>query len=84
MAEIIIYSSNACPYCIRAKKLLDAKGVSYQEINVDEKPQFAAEAVSKSGGCRTVPQIFIDNQHIGGYDDLSRMDRENKLDKLLG
>jgi glutaredoxin 3 len=83
MKNVVIYSSNACPYCVKAKKLLEAKGVNYQELRIDENPDFIDEAVKRSGGRTTVPQIFIDDFHVGGCDELYALDRENKLDSLL-
>ncbi len=83
MKNVVIYSSNACPYCFKAKKLLEAKGVNYKELRIDENPDFIDEAVKRSGGRTTVPQIFIDDFHVGGCDELYALDRENKLDSLL-
>jgi GrxC family glutaredoxin len=83
MKNVVIYSSNACPYCLKAKKLLEAKGVNYKELRIDENPDFIDEAVKRSGGMTTVPQIFIDDFHVGGCDELYALDRENKLDPLL-
>ncbi len=82
-AEIVIYSKAVCPYCDWAKKLLDAKHVTYQEIRVDEAPEKLMEMLQRSGGRRTVPQIFINNQPIGGFDDLSALEKTGKLDSLL-
>ncbi|WP_374086665.1 glutaredoxin 3 [Methylomicrobium lacus] len=81
MPNIIIYTTKICPYCIMAKRLLDRKGVSYTEINVDE-PALRDEMISKSNR-RTVPQIFIDDRHIGGFDDLYALDQQKQLDPLL-
>ncbi len=83
MSDVVVYTSTVCPYCIRAKKLLDAKGVAYKELNIDENPDYIDEAVRKSGGLRTVPQIFIGDFHVGGCDELFALDREKKLDPLL-
>lgn len=82
MPEIIIYSSNLCPYCTMAKKLLDKKGVSYTEINVDSQPGLREEMVKKTHR-RTVPQIFIGDYHVGGFDDLRALDMKNELNPLL-
>ena len=82
MKEIIIYTKEQCPYCVRAKQLLDRKGVSYQEIRVDLHPEKREELIRQ--GRRTVPQIFIDNQAIGGCDDLYALERDGKLNALLG
>lgn len=84
MKKIEIYTSKSCPYCVRAKSLLKSKGVSYHELIVDGKPELVAEAVQRSNGLRTVPQIFIENRHVGGYDDLSALDQGGTLDVLLG
>lgn len=80
---IVIYTSDHCPYCIRAKQLLDAKKAKYQLINVTNDQAQRELLVEKSNGLRTVPQIFIDDQHIGGYDDLSRLSMQGKLDGLI-
>jgi len=83
MKKVIIYTTKICPYCIKAKRLLDQKGVVYQELRVDENPELAVEARQKSGGRKTVPQIFINDFHVGGCDDLYALEQENKLDELL-
>lgn len=83
MNEIVIYSSAHCPYCIMAKELLESKNVEYKELRIDEKFEYARESVKKSGGRKTVPQIFIGDYHVGGYDDLHALDNEGKLDPLL-
>ncbi|MBD3635381.1 MAG: glutaredoxin 3 [Methylophaga sp.] len=82
MANVIVYSSAHCPYCVMAKQLLDRKGVDYEEIRVDLDPSRREEMMQKSRQ-RTVPQIFINNKAIGGYTDLLAIDRANKLDSLL-
>ncbi|HEY2132652.1 MAG TPA: glutaredoxin 3 [Acetobacteraceae bacterium] len=82
MADIEIYTQPWCPYCTRALKLLDAKGVAYREINAPSGTPARAESLQRSGRT-SVPQIFIDGQHIGGSDDLMAMDRAGKLDSLL-
>ncbi len=83
MKNVVIYTSTVCPYCVKAKKLLEAKGVNYKELNIDESYEYMDEAAKKSGGRTTVPQIFIDDFHVGGCDELYALDRENKLDSLL-
>lgn len=83
MKNIIIYSTLVCPYCIKAKHLLESKNVEYKEIRIDEHPELVAEVVEKSGGQKTVPQIFIDDYHVGGCDDLYALDKKGKLDPLL-
>lgn len=83
MAEVIIYTTKVCPYCVRAKNLLSRKGVEYQEIDASD-DTVRQEMVHKAGGMRTVPQIFIGGKHIGGSDDLHALDQKGELDKLLG
>jgi glutaredoxin 3 len=80
---IIMYTTNWCPYCERARRLLSAKGAAFQEIDVESSPERRAEMLSRSGR-RTVPQIFIGEQHVGGSDDLAALDSAGKLDPLLG
>lgn len=81
--EITIYTTPICPYCNRAKDLLKAKGVNYKEIDVSTDPAIRDAMVEKAGGRRTVPQIFIGEMHVGGFDDLSALDKSGKLDPLL-
>lgn len=82
MAKVEIYSSAICPYCVMAKKLLDKKGVAYDEIRVDLDPNKRQEMMKKSRQ-RTVPQIFINNEAIGGYTDLVALNQTERLDGLL-
>ena len=82
MPEILIYTSTICPYCIMAKRLLDNKGASYQEINIDKQPVMR-EKMMRETKRRTVPQIYIGDQHIGGFDELYALDRKNELDSLI-
>ena len=82
MSEVIVYSSDYCPYCSRAKHLLASKGVAFEEIKVDGKPQIRA-AMSQKAGRTSVPQIWIGAKHIGGCDDLYALERAGKLDALL-
>lgn len=82
MAIVIVYTKSHCPYCDWAKQLLDTKHISYEEIHVDQDPDKLAEMIRLSGR-RTVPQIFINDQAIGGYDDLSALAKSGKLDQLL-
>lgn len=82
MPNILIYSSEHCPYCVRAKELLQRKGCTYQEVRIDLDPQ-AKETMMAITGRRTVPQIFINDQHIGGCDDLYALEKAGGLDKLL-
>ncbi|MBU2412170.1 MAG: glutaredoxin 3 [Gammaproteobacteria bacterium] len=82
MATVTIYSSDYCPFCVRAKQLLTAKGVAFNEIRVDGERELRQEMMEKSGR-HTVPQIWIGEQHVGGCDDLYALEREQKLDTLL-
>ncbi len=84
MAKVEIYTTLACPYCVNAKDLLSRKGVAFSEYRVEGNPDLMAEAKKRSGGRMTVPQIFIDDEHIGGYDELSALDRAGKLKPMLG
>ena len=84
MAEVEIYTTTVCPYCVRAKTLFKKKGVAYGEIDVSSDESLREEMIKRAGGRRTVPQIFIDGQHIGGADDLTALDRRGELDPLLG
>jgi glutaredoxin 3 len=81
-APVLIYSTRVCPYCVRAKSLLDAKHVTYTEVLVDQDPGKLTEMMQKSGR-RTVPQIFVGSHHVGGFDDLYMLDRSGGLDPLL-
>ncbi|MEY8712394.1 glutaredoxin 3 [Mangrovibacter phragmitis] len=82
MANIEIYTTTTCPYCSRAKALLKSKGVSFNEIIIDRDDGLRTQMMERSGR-RTVPQIFIDEQHIGGCDDLYALDARGGLDPLL-
>jgi glutaredoxin 3 len=83
MARVEIYTKFLCPYCARAKKLLGEKGVSYEEYEISTDGEKRAEMMQRANGRHTVPQIFIDDAHIGGSDDLVALEREGKLDPLL-
>ncbi len=83
MAEVEIYSSFWCPFCHRAKRLLKSKGVAFAEYDVDGEPQLRSEMVNRSGGRRTVPQIFIGGAHVGGSDELAALERAGRLDAML-
>ena len=83
MADIVIYTKPGCPYCSRAKALLERKGADYQEIVASNDPALKAEMVEKSGGKATFPKIFIDGKHIGGCDDIHALDDRGGLDPLL-
>lgn len=83
MAKIEIYTKAWCPYCARALKLLESKGVTYEEFDVTMGGPKKAEMVERSGGRMTMPQVFIDGRHIGGSDDLAALDASGGLDPLL-
>lgn len=82
MANVVMYTTPVCPYCVRAKQLLTRKGVSYQEIDVSRDHELRLEVMQRSRQ-RTVPQIFINDQHVGGFDDLYALDRAGGLDPML-
>ena len=82
MPRIQLYTTRWCGYCVRAKTLLDSKGLAYEEIFLDDDPAFRQTVYDVSGG-RTVPQILIDGEPIGGYTELWRLDRDGRLDALL-
>ncbi|MEQ1525648.1 MAG: glutaredoxin 3 [Gallionella sp.] len=83
MPKIVMYTTEVCPYCIRAKQLLRNKGVTeIEEIRVDLQPELRMVMMEKTGR-RTVPQIYIDELHVGGYDDLASLNHAGKLDELL-
>lgn len=81
--EILVYTAPACGYCGAAKSLLRAKGVSFREIDVSEEDGKREEMIRRSGS-RSVPQIFIGSEHVGGYEELSALNQQGKLDALLG
>ena len=82
MPKIQIYTTNICPYCLMAKRLLDKKGLHYTEINVDTNPELREEMMLKTNR-RTVPQIYIGDYHVGGFDELYALEQQKKLDDLL-
>ena len=84
MPDIVMYSTGWCPYCDRARALLARKGLIFREIKVDENPAEREAMLARSGGRRTVPQIFIGERHVGGYDDLYAIDKSGELDTLTG
>lgn len=84
MAKVEIYTSPWCPYCHRAKSLLDRKGVTYDEVDVMANPGRRPEMESRAQGRTTVPQIFIDGKGIGGCDDMHALDAAGRLDAMLG
>lgn len=83
MAQVEIYTTKVCPYCVKAKNLLDAKGVDFTEHDVTGDDAAREALLQKSNGMRTVPQIFINGQHVGGYDNLYELEQKGELDKLL-
>jgi glutaredoxin 3 len=84
MKKVEIYSSALCGFCHAAKRLLTNKEVEYIEYSVDMRPAVREEMMARAGGRTSVPQIFIGDQHIGGYDDLAELDMDDELDPLLG
>jgi len=84
MSTVKIYTTRICPFCRRAKALLEKKEVAYEEIDVSDDPELRVRMIELSGGRRTVPQIFIDGRPIGGSDDLYALEQEGRLDALLG
>jgi glutaredoxin 3 len=84
MADIEIYTTKVCPYCVRAKRLFDKKGAAYREIDVSDDAALRESMMARAGGRRSVPQIFINGEHIGGCDDLYALDSAGGLDAKLG
>ncbi|MCV6604587.1 MAG: glutaredoxin 3 [Porticoccaceae bacterium] len=82
MADVVLYGTRFCPYCIAARRLLKRKGIDFKDIGVDGNSRLRAEVMQRSGQ-RTVPQIWVGDAHVGGFDDLQRLDNQGKLDKLL-
>ena len=83
MAKVLMYSTGACPFCVMAERLLRAKGVAeIEKVRVDLEPARRMEMVERTGR-RTVPQIYVGDRHVGGYDDLAALDRAGGLDSLL-
>jgi len=83
MAKVLMYSTAVCPYCVRAEQLLKRKGVQeIEKVRVDLQPELRVLMMQKTGR-RTVPQIYIDDRHVGGYDDLALLDKAGDLDRLL-
>ena len=83
MLKIVIYTSDHCPYCSMAKDLLKSKNLSYKELNVTYDEKLKTDLIRKSRGLRTVPQVFINEEHVGGYDKLSEWNINGKLDKIV-
>lgn len=82
--DIVIYSTGWCPYCVRARALLERKGAAFREVKVDEDPAERAAMLARSGGRRSVPQIFIGERHVGGFDELYALEKAGELDALIG
>ena len=80
--KVLMYTTAVCPYCMMAERLLVSKGVEVEKVRIDLEPQRRAEMMEKTGR-RTVPQIYVGETHVGGYDDLAALDRAGKLDPLL-
>lgn len=83
-SDVVMYSTGWCPYCDRARALLERKGVAFREVKVDEDAAQRDAMLKRSGGRRSVPQIFVGERHVGGFDDLYALDKTGELDKLLG
>ncbi len=83
MAKVEVYTTSFCPFCTRAKSLLKSKGVQFIEIDVTEDAELRQKMVELSGGRRTVPEIFINDKIVGGYDELKALDEAGKLDPML-
>ena len=83
MPPVTIYTKGWCPYCSAAKDLMRAKGVPFEEIEITGNPERRTEMVQRAGGRSTVPQVFIGDRHVGGFDDLSALDRQGALDPML-
>ena len=84
MPKVEMYTSPYCPYCTRAKSLLQRKGVQYEEIDVISNPSRREEMMRRANGRTSVPQIFVDGQGLGGSDDIHALDRKGELDRILG
>lgn len=83
MAQVTIYTKAYCPYCVRAKALLDQKGVQFDEIKIDEQPELRPAMIERANGRTTVPQIFIGDTHVGGCDDLFALENAGTLNSIL-
>lgn len=82
--EVVMYSTNWCGYCQRARNVFERKGVAIREIKLDDEPDQRPVMLQRTGGLRSVPQIFVGGLHVGGYDELAALDRSGELNKLLG
>ena len=83
VSGVVMYSSRFCPYCHAAKRLLEARGVAFEEIDVDFHPERRVEMLARAGGRHTVPQIFVGDHHVGGCDELYALERVGGLESLL-
>src|ERR1051326_2346036 len=83
MAKVVMYSTQVCPYCVQAKRLLKKKGVAFEEVDVSRDPELRRTMVQQAGGRMTVPQIFVDDRYRGDCDGIYALDRAGKLDALL-
>ena len=83
MSKVELYTKGYCPYCKRAKALLEQKGVAFEEYPIDQQPELRDTMIDRANGGYTVPQIFINDKHIGGCDDMFALESQNKLDSLL-
>ncbi|MSP95337.1 MAG: glutaredoxin 3 [Alphaproteobacteria bacterium] len=83
MPKVIVYTAPICPYCVQAKRLLNKKGVAFEEIDVSRDPELRRNMVQAAGGRMTVPQIFVNDKHIGDCDEIYAFERAGKLDALL-
>ncbi len=83
MAIVTMYYTNSCPFCKNAEKLLLSKGIEIDKIDAEQEPEKFADIIAQTG-CDSVPQIFIDSKHIGGFDDLSELDMDDELEPMLG
>lgn len=84
MNRVEIYTTAMCPYCVSAKQFLQKKGLAYEEVRIDSDPVRRDEMLARSAGRRTVPQIFVNGAHVGGFDDLVAADRSGRLRELTG
>ncbi len=84
MKPVTVYSTNYCPYCRQAERLLTSKGVAFTSVDVTEDPAMREKLVEMTGGRKTVPQIFIDGVSVGGYSDLVALEQKKQLDAMLG
>lgn len=84
MPKVVMYTTASCPFCIRARNLLEKKGVEYTDYRVDDNPDLRPEMEKLAGGLTSVPQIFIDDFHVGGFDDMVDLDLDGELNQRLG